>query len=128
MTHPYDLVVLGSGAAAIPVAMRCRSAGWRVAMVEARELGGAGLRGTGGVASDWDALMAFKAGFTDPVPAQRAESLAERGIEVLHGHGRFAGAAVIAVGERTLDTHQGHPSRRGSRYPARRFSGLLGSP
>lgn len=131
MAEPYDLIALGSGSAATGVATRCRSAGWRVAMVEARELGGtcplrgcepkkvlwtvanvldraqrfgrAGLKGTESTAIDWPALMAFEASFTEPVPGHRAESFAERGIEVLYGHGRFATPSAISVDGRTME-------------------------
>ena len=36
----FDLIVIGTGAAGSPVARRCRSAGWNVAIVDARPDGG----------------------------------------------------------------------------------------
>src|SRR6185437_11301927 len=99
MAKRYDLVVVGSGAAASGVASRVRQAGWSVAIVDCRPFGGTcALRGCdpkkvlvsgvdavrgatrlvgNGVRTepsvDWGALMAFKRTFTDPVPAQRAK-------------------------------------------------------
>jgi glutathione reductase (NADPH) len=46
MPDPYDLIVFGSGVAGGAVARRCSDAGWRVAVVEARDFGGTcALRG-----------------------------------------------------------------------------------
>ena len=46
MTETYDLVAIGTGAAATTVASRCRAAGWRVAIVDSRPFGGTcALRG-----------------------------------------------------------------------------------
>jgi glutathione reductase (NADPH) len=46
MTRKFDLVVIGTGAAASPVASRCRSAGWQVAVIDSRPFGGTcALRG-----------------------------------------------------------------------------------
>src|SRR5712691_12207381 len=95
MAKSYDLAVIGSGTAASVAANRCRSAGWRVAVIDHLPFGGTcALRGCDpkkvlvgaaevidharrmrgkGVAGaepsiDWRALMAFKQGFTAPVP------------------------------------------------------------
>ncbi|MDQ3414530.1 MAG: FAD-dependent oxidoreductase, partial [Verrucomicrobiota bacterium] len=46
MTTKYDLVVIGTGAAASSVAYKCRAAGWEVAIVDSRPFGGTcALRG-----------------------------------------------------------------------------------
>jgi glutathione reductase (NADPH) len=46
MTKNFDLVAIGSGAAASTVAMKCRKAGWSVALIDSRPLGGTcALRG-----------------------------------------------------------------------------------
>ena len=45
MTEPYDLVVIGAGTAAMVASMRVRAAGWRVAVVDSRPLGGSLARG-----------------------------------------------------------------------------------
>ena len=46
MSDPYDLLVIGAGTAAMVASMRVRAAGWRVAVVDSRPLGGTcALRG-----------------------------------------------------------------------------------
>src|SRR5260370_14022763 len=40
MTTTVDVIVLGTGSAAQAVAYACRSAGWRVAVVDSRPFGG----------------------------------------------------------------------------------------
>src|SRR3990172_10646805 len=46
MKRTFDLVVIGTGAAASGVASRCRAAGWTVAIVDSRPFGGTcALRG-----------------------------------------------------------------------------------
>lgn len=46
MRNKFDLVVLGTGSGASSVAFECRSAGWEVAVVDARPFGGTcALRG-----------------------------------------------------------------------------------
>ena len=93
----YDLLVIGSGSAARGVASRCRAAGWRVGVIDHRPLGGTcALRGCdpkkmmvsaeealdaarrmagrgvrGSLSIDWPELVAFKRGFTDPIPGER---------------------------------------------------------
>src|SRR6266568_3886330 len=90
MEKTYDLVIVGTGTAAMTAAMRVRAAGWSVAVIDFRPFGGTcALRGcdpkkmlvsgaeavdfasrmrTRGVAGkldiDWPELMAFKRGFT----------------------------------------------------------------
>ncbi len=39
MAEPYDLIIIGSGAAASTVAYPCREAGWRVAMIGSTSAG-----------------------------------------------------------------------------------------
>lgn len=129
MQESFDLIVLGTGAAAATVASRCREQGWRVAIVDSRPFGGTcALRGCDpkkvlvgaaevidwahrmsgkgvrfdGLRIDWPELMRFKRSFTDPVPQQRESSFAEAGIVPYHGRARFTGPASIAVGEATL--------------------------
>src|SRR5437667_11041729 len=107
MTETFDLVVIGSGAAAQTVASRCRTARWTVAMVDKRPFGGTcALRGCDpkkvlvgaaaavdaarllagkgvrpdALAIDWAALLRFKRTFTDPHPVQLKAKLAGAGI------------------------------------------------
>lgn len=123
MSRQYDLVVIGSGAAATGVASRVRKAGRSVAIVDfrpfggtcalrgcdpkkvlvsaaeavraARRLAGHGVRGEASI--DWASLIAFKRTFTDPVPPQRAREFREAGIEAFQGTARFIGARRLAV-------------------------------
>src|SRR6267143_4838678 len=108
-TKAFDLVVIGTGTAASTVASRCRSAGWRVAIVDSRPFGGTcALRGCDpkkvlvgaaeviertrqmagkGIAFedtriDWPALIRFKRTFTEPVPSDREQKFLQAGIAV----------------------------------------------
>ena len=111
----YDLVIVGSGTAAMTAAMRVRKAGWTVAMIDFRPFGGTcALRGCdpkrmlgaasealnfaalmkgqgvlGDLAIDWSALMAFKRSFTDSVPQSTLKRLAENAIDSFHGTAHF---------------------------------------
>jgi glutathione reductase (NADPH) len=125
-----DLIVIGSGSAGSATAGACRRAGWRVAMIDERPFGGTcALRGCDpkkilvgvaegvdtvrrlhdrGVEGDsrvnWASLMAFKRSFTDPYPERKVRGLRDAGIEVIHGHARFAGPMALVVDQRQLDT------------------------
>ncbi len=127
-THEYDLVVVGSGTAGASAAHRCREAGWKVALVENRPLGGTcALRGcdpkkvlagaaelvdwnrrmkgkgvTGDVSISWPELMAFKNGFIEGVPESREKEFREAGIEVWQGTAKFAAEDMIEIGDATL--------------------------
>jgi glutathione reductase (NADPH) len=135
MSRKFDLVAIGSGAAASTVAMRCRKAGWKVALIDSLPLGGtcalrgcdpkkvlvgateaidwqARLKGKGVRAQRvevvWPELMRFKESFTEPVPERRRESFAGAGIEIFQGRARFAGENAIEVGEEILEAHHVH--------------------
>lgn len=129
MNQNFDLVVIGTGTAARGTAMRMRAAGWSVAVIDGKPYGGTcALRGCDpkkmlvGAASavdhlrrmqgkgvigesriDWQALMAFKRGFTDPVPRKHEQSYAERGIAAFHGEARFTGPNSVAVNDSDLN-------------------------
>src|SRR3989442_4884378 len=122
----YDLVVIGTGSAASAAASRCRTAGWKVAVVDSRPFGGtcalrgchpkkmlvsaaevldatARMAGRGvhadGIAIVWAELMRFKRSETDPAPAFFAHNFAQAGIEGFHGRARFVGPTTVAVRE-----------------------------
>ena len=124
MAASYDLVVIGTGTAASVAAYQCREAGWRVAVVDHQPFGGTcALRGcdpkkvlvgaaealdgvrrldgkglaAGAAAIDWRALVAFKRGFTAPVPALREKGFAESGIAAYHGRARFTGPNTLDI-------------------------------
>lgn len=129
MEKPYDLAVIGTGAAAATVAKRCRKAGWTVAVIDSRPFGGTcALRGCDpkkvlvgaaelvdwqarmqskgvhaeGVTIDWPELMRFKRSFTDPVPEERERSFEKAGIETFHGRARFVGPLELRVDGKTF--------------------------
>lgn len=130
MTEKFDLIVIGTGTAARVTAMRCRAAGWTVAVIDCRPFGGTCvLRGcdpkkilVGGASAldharrmdgkgivpdglhiDWPDLIAFKCGFTDPVPQKHEESYAAKGIVTFHGQARFTGRTTLHVEGQALD-------------------------
>ncbi len=143
MPNRYDLVVIGTGTAAMVAAMRVRSAGKTVAVIDFRPFGGTcALRGCDpkkmmvgaasafdhahrmrgqGVAGDprleWAGLMRFKRGFTDPVPAQREQRYREKGIDTYHGRARFTGPRTVQVDGQTLEA--GHVLIAAGAAPAR---------
>src|SRR5712691_4652615 len=130
MAKSYDLAVIGSGTAASVAANRCRSAGWRVAVIDhlpfggtcalrgcdpkkvlvgaaevidrARRMRGKGLAGAPSIA--WHDLMRFKRTFTEPVPAMMERSFAEKGIDTYHGHARFSDGRTVVVGNDALES------------------------
>jgi glutathione reductase (NADPH) len=123
MAKLYKLVIIGTGTAAMGAAMRVRAAGWSVAVVDFRPFGGTcALRGcdpkkmlvSGATAADharrmhgkgiagetridWTELIAFKRGFTDPVPQRHEHMYAEKGIDSYHGRARFTGRNTLEV-------------------------------
>jgi len=110
-------------------AMRVRAAGWSVAVIDVRPFGGTcALRGcdpkkmliggasaidharrmegkgvSGEVHINWPDLMAFKRGFTDPVPAKHEQLYANKGIATYHGRARFTGRNTIEVNGQLLE-------------------------
>lgn len=129
MAKQYNLVVIGTGTAAMVAAMRVRSAGWSVAVVDFRPFGGTcALRGcdpkkmlvSGATAADharrmqgkgiggetriaWPDLIAFKRGFTDPIPQKHERLYADKGIDSFHGQARFTGRNMLEVDGEPLE-------------------------
>jgi glutathione reductase (NADPH) len=129
MTRRYDLVIVGTGTAAMVAAMRVRAAGRSVAVIDFRPFGGtcalrgcdpkmmliagaetvdsvARMRGrgvAGDVGIDWPELIAFKRTFTDPIPRMHEHSYAEKGIDTFHGHARFTDGNTMVVDGTTLE-------------------------
>jgi glutathione reductase (NADPH) len=133
MIKKFDVIVIGTGSAASSVALRCREAGWQVAIVDSRPFGGTcSLRGCDpkkvlvGAAEvldwgrrmqgkgikaeqlqiDWSELMRFKRSFTEPVPKRREDEFANAGIAGFHGRARFVGPTTIEVDEEKLEGRQ----------------------
>ena len=129
MTKAYDLVIIGTGTAAMVASQRTAAAGWKVAVIDFRPFGGTcALRGCdpkkmliggataidhvrrmkgkgpeGQVRLNWPELIAFKRSFTDPVPAKNEHRYAEKGIETFHGHARFTGRNTVEVAGKALE-------------------------
>lgn len=132
MGEPFDLVVIGTGSGGSVPAYRCRSAGWRVAVVDELPYGGTcALRGcdpkkvlvgaaeladwnsrmrgrgmTGDARISWHELMQFKRTFTDTVPAHREEAFEKAGIATYHGPARFVGPDRLSVDGQVLEGRQ----------------------
>jgi glutathione reductase (NADPH) len=128
MSQEYEVIALGSGSAGYTVASKCSKAGRRVALVEARELGGTcPLRGCNpkkalvnaaeivgrtldlkgkGISSAaeirWPELMRFKRTLIEPMPAVVAKHLKESQVDVFTGQARFVGKNQLQVQDRTL--------------------------
>lgn len=124
----FDLVIIGSGTAAMTAAMRVRKAGRTVAIIDEEPFGGTcALRGCdpkkmlvagaevidgrqrmrtngvdGEVHIDWPDLIRFKRIFTDPVPEKNEQRYGESGIAAYHGNARFTGPNSLRVGEEEL--------------------------
>jgi glutathione reductase (NADPH) len=130
MTKKFDLIAIGTGSAASAVASRCRGAGWKVAMVDARPFGGTcSLRGCDpkkilvgaaeafdwarrmegmGIQAEklqinWQELMRFKRSFTAQVPKRTEEVLAKAGTAGFHGRAHFIGPSAVQVGNEVLE-------------------------
>lgn len=123
MSDKYDLLVIGTGTAAMVAAMRVRSAGRSVAVVDFRPFGGTcALRGCdpkkmmiggadaadhawrmegrgveGEMRLEWPGLLAFKRSFTDPVPQKHEQRYGEKGIDTFHGRARFTGPNTLDI-------------------------------
>src|SRR5258708_8074923 len=128
MAKQYDLVVIGTGAAAQVASFRMREAGWSVAVVDSRPFGGTcALRGCdpkkvlvggaetvdmarrmsgrgvdGEVRVDWRDLIAFKRSFTDPVPQALGKEYADSGIDAYHGRASFIDRETLQIDGETL--------------------------
>ena len=130
MIRKFDVVIIGTGAAASAVASRCRSAGWQVAVVDSRPFGGTcalrgcdpkkvlvgaaeavdwvrRMRGKGiraeEIRVDWQELMRFKRSFTEPVPKMQEDGFAKAGIAAFHGRARFIRPSSLQVNDDVLE-------------------------
>lgn len=119
----FDLVVIGSGTAAMVAAFRIRAAGWSVAIIDEKPFGGTcALRGCdpkkmlvagaevveahrrmqghgvhGRASIDWEELIGFKRTFTDPIPDQHQHRYDQKGIVTFHGHARFGSPNSLSI-------------------------------
>jgi glutathione reductase (NADPH) len=68
----------------------------------ARRMHGKGIEGDEPLIK-WQELIAFKRGFTEPVPAMKEKSFAENGVDGYHGRARFTGPHSLAIGDERLE-------------------------
>src|SRR5689334_12668155 len=114
----YDVVIIGGGNAGIGVTGPVRRAGLSIAMIESRDLGGtcpnrgctpkkvlvaAGQAlhdieraaqhqiAVGQPKLDWTALIAREKDMIKDIPENLTRAMARRNVEVVKGHGAFAG-------------------------------------
>ena len=134
--HQYDLIVLGSGGAGYRVAMRCREAGWKVALVEENKIWGGTCDNRGcmpkkvlvgaaemsdlnrrfhdlGIVTkqaelDWGALIKFKSTFTNPISSETKEPLGKAGVKLYEGSPKFINENTIEVNGEQLTTKYFH--------------------
>lgn len=125
----FDLLIIGTGTAAMVAAVRVRQAGWSVAVIDERPFGGTcALRGcdpkkmliagaevidasrrmrgngiVGGVRIDWGELIAFKRTLTDPIPEKHERRYHDKGIDTFHGPARFTGPNTLSVAGTELE-------------------------
>ena len=131
---PYDLVVIGSGAAGSTVATAVAGRGYRVALVERDALGGTCLNsgcdptktlvraaevahlartagrfgiGVGDVTVDWPALRRHVEDVIDTIRGGDAEqNMRDHGVEVIREHGRLVDGATAVAGDHRLHGDQ----------------------
>ena len=131
MVFDYDLVVIGSGAAAQTVVYACADAGLHVALIEERDLGGTcALRGCVpkkilvGIAEafdrtrslngkglkdeklriEWNDVISFKNTFTEKKPENIKKSLQDADIDIFKGHASFVDTDTIQINSRHLSS------------------------
>jgi glutathione reductase (NADPH) len=137
----FDLVIIGTGAAASTIAYKCNAVGWKIAVVDSRPFGRTcALRGCDpkkvlvgsadvidanyrmkdkglqhsitNTAIDWNELIQFKRTFTDPVPKNREDAFNNAGISTYHGRAQFRGPRSIKVVTKPDDNAANHIESR----------------
>ncbi|MBM7837856.1 glutathione reductase (NADPH) [Alkalihalobacillus xiaoxiensis] len=128
MTKRYDVIVIGSGPAAMSAVYPIKESGKSVAVVEAAHFGGtcpntgcdpkkilyakaeaawqakqlAGKGVSGEVSFNWEEAMTEKEKYTSVVPDAMEKKMNEAGIDTYHGFAEFQDEATIGVGDQTL--------------------------
>lgn len=128
----FDLLVIGTGTAAMAAARWIQKVGWSIGIIDEKPFGGTcALRGCdpkkmlvggaevvdsqrrmspngidGKVRIDWPGLIAFKRSFTDPIPAKNEQFYHRNGIATFHGTARFTGPDRLRVDGMELRARQ----------------------
>jgi glutathione reductase (NADPH) len=127
----YNLIVIGSGAAAQTIVYECAAIGWKVGLVEQGKLGGTcALRGcipkkvlvgagetidlvhnmgnkgvkAENICIDWAELVSFKNTFTDQTPTMIKQGLIDAGIDIYQDSATFIDESTIQVGDQKLSS------------------------
>ena len=130
MSKAYDVVIVGGGNAAFGVTVPTRKAGLKVVMIEDRDLGGTcPNRGctpkkalvaaahalheigqahvhcisVGKPTLDWAALIDREKEMIAGIPDSLAETLQERGVELIRDQAKFVGPNTVEVGGREIE-------------------------
>ena len=130
MSEAYDVVIVGGGNAAFGVTVPTRKAGLKVVMIEDRDLGGTcPNRGctpkkalvaaahalheigqahvhcisVGKPTLDWAALIDREKEMIAGIPDSLAETLQERGVELIRDQAKFVGPNTVEVGGREIE-------------------------
>jgi len=130
MSEAYDVVIVGGGNAAFGVTVPTRKAGLKVVMIEDRDLGGTcPNRGctpkkalvaaahalheigqahvhcisVGKPTLDWTALIDREKEMISGIPDSLAETLQERGVELIRDQAKFVGPNTVKVGGREIE-------------------------
>lgn len=125
MEKSYDLVIIGSGSAAMSAAFYCNSNGLKTAVIDSKPFGGTcALRGCdpkkvlfgvtetvheigrlvghgvskNHVAINWGDLIKFKKEFTVPMPEKLLKSLGDAGIDIYRVRAQFVDTDLIRAG------------------------------
>ncbi|HET6725802.1 MAG TPA: NAD(P)/FAD-dependent oxidoreductase [Gammaproteobacteria bacterium] len=132
--NTFDLIVVGTGAAASSIASRCAKAGWKVAIIDERPFGGTCqlrgcdpkkvlrrgaevieaarlMRGKGIDRSDelridWSKLVEFKRTFTASVPESKEKSFKDSGMSTFHGRAAFVNERTLEVGDKRIHANK----------------------
>ncbi|MCJ8163218.1 NAD(P)/FAD-dependent oxidoreductase [Pontibacter sp. E15-1] len=128
----YDVFVIGAGMAGAAVAKKCASKGLKTAISDYRPYGGTcALRGCdpkkvlvdaanlhektrlhlgkgldGDSSINWQALMAFKNTFTDPVPEKMEKGFGKAGIDTYHCPISFVDEKTLQAGDEQISAEK----------------------
>lgn len=125
--YDYDLIVIGTGPGSGGIPFKCKKAGWKVAIVESRPVGGTcalrgctpkklllaapeaydiarRLKGKGFNSEDfhlsWKDMKSWTDGFIDKIPVNNTKKIKDAGIDLLQGHAKMASDHELYVDDK----------------------------